>query len=134
MKLFCLLLFCSLSSVAFSQSCPVPRLMNIPRTRAIELYFCYNPNVYMARVVGATCNCIPASGDVDLQCQDYTFATDDSSVVNVEVVSRSRLVGETCTNLPSRLGVPTCSEVATSLVGSGKVRVAMPCRPNSCIS
>ena len=115
-----LVLFCTLPGVAFSCSC-VPDSFNRPRTQAIEEDFCgqySRPDVYTARVVGATCNCIPASGDANLQCQDYTFATDNTSVVNVEVMNRTRLDERSCW-LPSSFLVATCSPQVASLVGSG---------------
>ena len=120
MKVLCLFLLCALPGVAFSCSCE-PGSFNRPRTQAIEEDFCgeYSPNVYTARVVGATCNCIPASGDANLQCQDYTFTTGSTSVVDVEVVNRTRLDGRSC-RLPSSNEVATCSAQATSLAGSGK--------------
>ena len=117
MKALCLFLLCALPSVAFSCSCPVGSF-NRPRTQAIEEDFCgeYSPNVYTARVVGATCNCIPASGDANLQCQDYTFATGNTSVVNVEVVNR--ILEPVCNRY--RYGdVSQCSGLTTSLAGSG---------------
>ena len=120
-KMFRLLvLFCTLPGVAFSCSC-VPDSFNRPRTQAIEEDFCgeySRPDVYTARVVGATCNCIPASGDANLQCQDYTFATGNTSVVNVEVMNRTRLDERSCW-LPSSFLVATCSAQVASLVGSG---------------
>ena len=120
MKVLCLFLLCALPGVAFSCSCE-PGSFNRPRTQAIEEDFCgeYSPNVYTARVVGATCNCIPASGDANLQCQDYTFTTGSTSVVDVEVVNRTRLDGRSC-RMPSSNEVATCSAQATSLAGSGK--------------
>ena len=120
MKVLCLFLLCALPDVAFSCSCE-PGSFNRPRTQAIEEDFCgeYSPNVYTARVVGATCNCIPASGDANLQCQDYTFTTGSTSVVDVEVVNRTRLDGRSC-RMPSSNEVATCSAQATSLAGSGK--------------
>ena len=122
MKVFCLLLlFCALPGVVFSCSC-FPGSFNRPRTQAIEEGFCgeySRPDVYTARVVGATCNCIPASGDANLQCQDYTFATGNTSVVNVEVVNRTRLPDERFC-IPSSYEVATCSAQATLLAGSGK--------------
>ena len=120
MKVLCLFLLCALPGVVFSCSC-VPGSFNRPRTQAIEEDFCgqySSSDVYTARVVGATCNCIPASGDANLQCQDYTFATDSTSVVNVEVVNRTRLDERSC-RLPSSNEVATCSAQATSLSGSG---------------
>ena len=59
--------------VAFCCSCPVGSFP-CSRTQVIEEDFCEeysSSDVYTARVVGATCNCIPASGDANLQCQDY---------------------------------------------------------------
>ena len=118
MKALCLFLLCALPSVAFSCSCPVGSFPR-PRTQAIEEDFCgqySRPDVYTARVVGATCNCIPASGDANLQCQDYTFATDNTSVVNVEVVNR--ILDSVCNRY--RYGdVSQCSGLTTSLAGSG---------------
>ena len=120
---FCLLLlFCALPGVVFSCSC-FPGSFNRPRTQAIQEDFCgeySRPDVYTARVVGATCNCIPASGDANLQCQDYTFATGNTSVVNVEVVNRTRLPDERSCRRPSSYEVDTCSAQATRLAGSGK--------------
>ena len=107
--------------VAFCCSCPVGSFPH-SRTQAIEEDFCgqySSTDVYTARVVGATCNCIPASGDANLQCQDYTFTTGSTSVVDVEVVNRTRLDGRSC-RLPSSNEVATCSAQATSLAGSGK--------------
>ena len=121
MKVLCLFLFCALPSVAFSCSC-VSGSVNRPRTQAIEDSFCRkysSSDVYTARVVGATCNCIPASGDTNLQCQDYTLATGNTRVVNAEVVNRTRLDEGSC-RLPSSNEVATCSAQATSLAGSGK--------------
>ena len=112
-----LVLFCTLPRVAFSCSC-VPESFTRPRTQAIEEDFCgqySRPDVYTARVVGATCNCIPASGDANLQCQDYTFATGSTSVVDVEVVNR--ILEPVCGTY--RYGVSQCSELTTSLAGSG---------------
>ena len=116
MKVLCLFLLCALPGVAFSCSCAAGSLTR-PRTQAIEEDFCgqySRPDVYTARVVGATCNCIPASGESDanrLHCQDYTFATGNTSVVDVDVVPvLCRPYG----------GEPTCSRLAASLVGSGK--------------
>ena len=122
MKVLCLFLLCALPSVAFSCSC-FSGSFTRPRTQAIEEDFCgeySRPDVYTARVVGATCNCIPASGDANLQCQDYTFATGNARVVNVEVVNRTRLSDERSCRLPSSYEVATCLAQATSLAGSGK--------------
>ena len=123
MKVFCLFLLCSLPSIAFSCSC-VSGSFNRPRTQAIQEDFCgeySSPDVYTARVVGATCNCIPASGDANLQCQDYTFATGNTRVVNAEVVNRTRLDEfEGACRPPSSNEVATCLAQATSLAGSGK--------------
>ena len=116
MKVLCLFLFCALPSVAFSCSC-VSGSVNRPRAQAIQEDFCgeySRPDVYTARVVGATCNCIPASGDANLQCQDYTFATGNTSVVNVEVVNR--ILESVCA---TSYGVAPCSGLGTSLAGSG---------------
>ena len=120
MKVLCLFLLCALPSIAFSCSC-VSGSFSRPRTQAIQEDFCgqYSPDVYTARVVGATCNCIPASGDANLQCQDYTFATGNTRVVNAEVVNRAGLDEGAC-RLPSSNEVATCSAQATSLAGSGK--------------
>ena len=118
MKTLSLLLVCALPSVVFSCLC----WQILSRKQTIENTFCgeySRPDVYTARVVGATCNCIPASGDANLQCQDYTFATDNTNVVNVEVVNRTRLDERSC-RLPSSNEVATCSAQATSLAGSGK--------------
>ena len=122
MALCLLLLFCALPGVVFSCSC-FPDSFNRPRTQAIEEDFCgqySRPDVYTARVVGATCNCIPASGDANLQCQDYTLATGNTSVVDVEVVNRTRLPNERSCRRPSSYEVATCSAQATLLAGSGK--------------
>ena len=116
MKVFCLFLLCGLPGVAFSCSCQ-PGSFTRPRTQAIEEDFCgeySRPDVYTARVVGATCNCIPASGDANLQCQDYTFATGNTNVVNVGVVNR--IQESVCGR---SYGVAPCSGLATSLAGSG---------------
>ena len=121
MKVLCLFLLCALPGVAFSCSCAAGSLTRL-RTQAIEEDFCgqySRPDVYTARVVGATCNCIPASGDANLQCQDYTFATGSTNVVNVEVVNRTRLDERSC-RVPSSNEVATCLARATSLAGSGK--------------
>ena len=113
MKTLSLLLVCALPSVVFSCLC----WQILSRKQTIENTFCgeySRPDVYTARVVGATCNCIPASGESDanrLHCQDYTFATGNTSVVDVDVVPvLCRPYG----------GEPTCSRLAASLVGSGK--------------
>ena len=90
MKGLSLLIVCVLPSVAFSCSCDLP----VSRKQTIKDFFCSEysrPDVYTARVVGATCNCIPPSGDANLQCQDYTFTTGSMSVVNVEVTRYHRL-------------------------------------------
>ena len=103
---------CALPGVVFSLSCS----QIVSRTQTIEDSFCgqySSSDVYTARVVGATCNCIPASGDANLQCQDYTFATGNTSVVNVEVVNRVMCRA-------SFGGAPRCMGLATSLVDSGK--------------
>jgi len=76
--------------------------------------------VYIATVVGAKCNCIPASGDANLHCQEYTYATGDTSIVNVGVVNRANLVGERC-RLPLSFQVAGCSSLTTSLVVPGKL-------------
>jgi len=118
MKALCLFLLCALPSVAFSCSCPVGSFPR-SRTQAIEEDFCgeySSSDVYTARVVGATCNCIPPSGDANLQCQDYTFATGSTSVVNVEVVNR---ILESVQCATYRYGVAPCSGLTTSLAGSG---------------
>ena len=116
MKVLCLFLLCALPSIAFSCSC-VSGSFNRPRAQAIQEDFCgeYRPDVYTARVVGATCNCIPASGDANLQCQDYTFAAGNTSVVNVEVVNR--ILDSVCAG--TSYGVAPCSGLGTSLAGSG---------------
>ena len=113
MKALSLLLVCALPSVVFSCSCG----QILSRKQTIENSFCSkysNSDVYTARVVGATCKCIPASGESDanrLYCQDYTFATGNTSVVDVDVVPvLCRPYGRE----------PTCSRLATFLVGSGK--------------
>ena len=111
MKALSLLLVCALPSVVFSCLCS----QIVSRTQTIEGSFCgeySSSDVYTARVVGATCKCIPAGGDTNrLQCQDYTFATGNTSVVNVEVVQMM---------CRPPFGDPRCSRLATSLVGSGK--------------
>ena len=112
MKALSLLIVCALPGVAFSCSCDVP----VSRTQTIEDFFCSeysSSDVYTARVVGATCNCIPTGGDANLQCQDYTLATGSTSVVNVEVVNR--IPESACAD-----GIATCSRLTTSLVASGK--------------
>ena len=111
MKAPYLLLVCALPSVVFSCLCS----HIVSRTQTIEGSFCgqySSSDVYTVRVVGATCKCIPASGDANrLQCQDYTFATGNTSVINVEVVQMM---------CKPPFGDPRCSRLATSLVGSGK--------------
>ena len=111
MKALSLLIVCALPGVAFSCSCNPP----VSRTQTIEDFFCSeysSSEVYTARVVGATCNCIPTGGDANLQCQDYTLATGSTSIVNVEVVNR--IPESACAD------EATCSRLITSLVGSGK--------------
>ena len=115
MKTLSLLLVCALPSVVFSCLCG----QILSRKKTIENSFCSkysNSDVYTARVVGATCKCIPASGESDaniLYCQDYTFATGNTSVVDVDV----DVVPVLCRPYGRE---PTCSRLATSLVGSGK--------------
>ena len=119
MKVLCLFLLCALPSVAFSCSCAVGSFSR-SRTQAIKDVFCSeysSSDVYTARVVGATCNCIPASGDANLQCLDYTFTTDNTSVVNVEVVNRI-LESVQCDTYRYE-EVSQCSGLTTSLAGSG---------------
>ena len=121
MKAVSLLLVCALPGVVLSLSCS----QIVSRTQTIEDSFCgeySSSDVYTARVVGATCNCIPASGDANLQCQDYTFSTGNTSVVNVEVVNRVMC-------RVSFGGAPRCTGLATSLVDSGKTW-KLPLTPN----
>ena len=121
MKVLCLLLLFALPNIALSCSC-VEGSFSRPRIQAIEIDFCsqYSRDVYIATVVGATCNCIPASGDANLHCQEYTYAAGGTSVVNVGVVNRANLVGERC-RMSSSFLVAGCSNLTTSLVVSGKL-------------
>ena len=115
------LLLCVLPHVVFSCSC-IPGDPDRPRAQAIRDDYCSarTIDVYVATVIGATCNCVPADGDANLYCQEYTYATGDTSVVNVGVVNRASWREIACT-LPPVVELDTCLESVTLLTRTGKL-------------
>ena len=75
-------------------------------------------DVYVARVTGAMCNCLPAEGEThNVSCQDYRFPqSSGSTVITAELTNRGRCYAEN----GFYGGLRVCSSLDTEIIPEGK--------------
>ena len=82
----------------------------------------FRGDVYVARVIGAVCNCLPAEGEThNVSCQDYRFPqSPGSTVITAELTNRGRCYAESgyggnlrvCSNLDTEV-IPEGTKIYT---------------------
>ena len=78
----------------------------------------FRGDVYVARVTGAMCNCLPAGGEThNVSCQDYRLPqTPGSTVITAELTNRARCYAESGFYVyPLRV----CSDLNTNITPEG---------------
>ena len=81
----------------------------------------HSGDVFVARVTGATCNCLPSEEEESIiYCYDYQL---ESGEINVELVDRGQCYGQAQPHYAVSIGaIHTCSSLAeTSIREAGLV-------------
>lgn len=116
-----LLLFLVIGCPPLARSCSCPEGSDdLTFSEALSREYCstYNPNVYTAMVIGATCNCIPDPSDTassSISCQRYEQI--DQTSVNSSILAQGECAFERYERL--YLGEGGCPMLGTRLTGSG---------------
>ncbi len=94
----------------------------------------YSGDIYVARVIGAMCNCLPAEGETqNVSCQDYRVPESPGpTVITAELTNRGRCYAE---NGFYTGNLRVCSNLDTDIIPQGIIIVCVSstCTLKSCI-